>query len=323
MLVTGANGFLGKYLLKALLRENHEVVALVRAAGAVTELQALSCKVVRGDVTDKQSLRQAFAGVEAVFHLASQVSVFSSDRAQLYKTNVEGTRNVLELCRENSVGRLVHVSSVVAVGASSDAEGIMNENSVNSTRAFQFPNCESKSVGEELVLQACRRGEVDAVVVNPSMVFGAGDAVKPPRKGNILAAQGKLAWYTRGGLSAVGAEDVVAGMIAALKRGRKAERYILSGENLTMKQVLGLYAECAGARPPRHEMPSWLLRMLGRIVDALRLRIPLSWEGAVAATSFHWFDHSKAAKELGFNPRPAREAIQGSVDWMRSQGYLG
>ncbi|HUP56764.1 MAG TPA: NAD-dependent epimerase/dehydratase family protein [Bdellovibrionota bacterium] len=320
VLVTGASGFLGGYLVRALERAGHEVVALVRDT---SDLSGLSrCSLVRGSVTDREALRRAMRDAEAVFHLAGLMSLERSREREVGQVNVAGTWNVVEACLELGVQRLVHVSSVAAVGASASPLHLMNEESSNPLRPFRFPNYEAKAKAEEIVLEAARNRGLDAVVVNPSMIFGAGDAKKEARKGNLLAARGKVKLYPDGGLSVAHVEDVAAGIVAAWKRGRKGERYILGGENISVGQLLGLYAELAGKPAPRHRLPTWLLRLAASAADVFGLGRTRAYEGAVSATLFHWYDSSKAARELEYKPRPAREAIEQSVGWMRERGWI-
>jgi dihydroflavonol-4-reductase len=320
-LVTGASGFLGGYVVRALMREGHEVTALVRRSSDLTGLRESGCTLAYGNLLELGTLRGAFQGVSAVFHLAAIASPDRSRREEVEAVNVQGTRNIVQLCAETKA-RLVHVSSVAAVGASESPKGVLNEESVNNTRGKGFFNFEAKARGEDIVLEACRSGAIDAVVVNPSVIVGAGDARKAARKGSIQAARGELRFYPEGGLSVVAAEDVAQGIVDAWKRGRSGERYVLSGENLTLEQVLSLYSELAGSRPPRHKLPSWLLRGIGTVSDLLKLGGPLAKESTVSATMYHWYDCSKATRELGFRPRPAREAVRDSVKWMIENGYL-
>ena len=303
VLVTGASGFLAGHLIPVLRERGIEVVGLARGSaptgGSFTWLQ--------GDVTNADSIRGAFRGVDTVFHLASHVALKSAERAELERTNIEGTRNVIDCSLEAGVRRLVHASSVVAVGAAEGPAEILSESSPNRLRAFGFPNVESKARSEKLVLDGCNRG-LDAVIVNPSMVFGAGDARKAARKGTLRAARGQLPFYPSGGISVAPVRDVVQALIAAAERGRRGERYILSGENLTLKEVLDAYSRLAGKKSPRFRIPGVALRWAGGILGA---------EGAVMATLFHWYDCSKASTELGYRPGAALQAIEESVRWMR------
>lgn len=325
VLVTGANGFLGSWLTRELVNQGHDVYALVRPKSDISELQGVKCKYLHGDVTDVHSLLEAFKGIDTVFHLAGVVAYKKSDRAQMERVNVQGTQNVVEVCREHKVRKLVYVSSVVAVGAGYTPDQVMNENSEYNIHDLDLGYFETKHEAEKIVKKACDRGEIDAVMINPSTIYGAGDAKKGSRKMQIKVAQGKLKFYTSGGVNVVAAEDVVQGIISAWKKGRTGERYILCGENMLIKDLFKIIAEEAGVTPPNKLMPDTVLHVVGAIGDTMEkvgLKGPLSRENAYTATMYHWFDCAKAKQELDFNPRPAREAIHNSVQWMKDHGLL-
>lgn len=325
VLVTGANGFLGSWLTRALVNDGHEVFALVRPKSDVSELNGSGCKYVYGDVTDAISLLEAFKDMEAVFHLAGVIAYKKSQRALMERVNVEGTRNVVEVCRERHVKRLVYISSVVAVGAGFSPSDILTEDSAYNIKDLNLGYFETKHDAELIVKKSCDRNEIDAVILNPSTIYGGGDAKKGSRKMQIKVAQGRLKFYTSGGVNVVAAEDVVAGILSAWKKGRKGERYILSGENILIKDLFRMIAEEAGSTPPTRQLPDALLHIVGEIGDGMEkmgMKGPLSRENAYTATMYHWFDSAKARKELGFNPRPAREAIRNSVQWMKEHGLV-
>lgn len=325
VLVTGANGFLGSWLTKALLAEGHDVYALVRPKSDLSELDGVNCKFVHGDVTDVHSLLEATKDMDTVFHLAGVIAYKKSQRAQMDKVNVGGTANVIAVCREHKVRRLVYLSSVVAIGAGYNAEQILNEDSPYNISDLNLGYFETKHQAEILVKNACNKNEIDAVMLNPSTIYGRGDAKKGSRKMQVKVAQGKLNYYTSGGVNVVAAEDVVAGILSAWKVGRKGERYILSGENILIKDLFAMIAAEAGVKAPKHQLPDGLLHAVGAIGDLMEkmgLKGPLSRENAYTATMYHWFDSSKAQKELGFKPRPAREAIHNSVQWMKDHGLV-
>ena len=325
VLVTGANGFLGSWLTRELVNQGHDVYALVRPKSDISELKGVNCKYLHGDVTDVHSLLEAFKGIDTVFHLAGVIAYKKSDRAQMERVNVQGTQNVVEVCREHKVRKLVYLSSVVAVGAGYTPEQVMNENSEFNIHNLDLGYFETKHEAEKIVKKACDRGEIDAVMLNPSTIYGAGDAKKGSRKMQIKVAQGKLKFYTSGGVNVVAAEDVVQGIISAWKKGRTGERYILCGENMLIQDLFRMIADEAGVKPPHKLMPDSVLHIVGAIGDAMEkmgLKGPLSRENAYTATMYHWFECNKAKQELDFNPRPAREAIHNSVQWMKDNGLL-
>lgn len=323
ILVTGANGFLGSWVTRALVNEGHDVYALVRPNSDLSELEGVDCKYVHGDVTDVHSLLEAVRDMDSVFHLAGVIAYKKSQRALMERVNVQGTANVLEVCREFKVRRLVYLSSVVAIGAGQSRNQILNEESPYNIGNLDLGYFQTKHQAEALVKAACDKNEVDAVILNPSTIYGRGDAKKGSRKMQLKVAQGKLKFYTSGGVNVVAVEDVVAGILSAWKKGRSGERYILAGENILIKDLFTMIATEAGVKPPSYQLPTGLLHAVGTVGDLMEklgLKGPLSRENAYTATMYHWFDSQKAQQELDFKPRPAREAIHNSVQWMKDQG---
>ncbi len=325
VLVTGANGFLGSWVVRRLIQDGHQVFSLVRKSSDLSELEGIPTEYLYGDVTDVHSLLQAFQGMDTVFHLAGLIAYKKSERAAMEKVNVEGTRNVIEACRATSVRRLVHLSSVVAVGASFDSHHVLNEESPYNVGHLDLGYFETKREAELLVIEACRKNRLDAVILNPSTIYGPGDARKGSRKIQLKVARGKFKFYTPGGVNVVYVEDVVDGILSAWKKGRTGERYILAGQNLSIKELFAMIAKEAGQKPPTLLLPSFVLHTLGIIGDfmsVLGLKGGLSQENAWTSTMFHWFDSSKAQRELDFKPRPAEIAISQSVKWIKENGLL-
>lgn len=324
VLVTGANGFLGAWLTQRLVSDGHEVYALVRKNSDLSELKDCSCKFIYGDVTDLTSLLTAFAGIDTVFHLAGVIAYKKSDRALMERVNVQGTANVLEALEKTQVQNLVYLSSVVAIGGGFSPTPL-NERSPYTIHNLNLGYFETKHNAEKLVQKACIEKGLRAVILNPSTIYGFGDAKKGSRKTQIKVAQGQFKFYTSGGVNVVAAEDVIDGIISAWNKGKAGERYILAGENITIRDLFSLIAAEAGVPAPSIKLPDFLLHIVGIIGDiltSLGFKAGLSRENAYTATMFHWFDSSKAQKELGFKPRPAREAIANSVRWMKDNGYL-
>lgn len=325
VLVTGATGFVGKSLVRELNRRGEEVRVLHRSSSSVRELEGLEFISRPGDVTDPESLREACSGVNTVFHLAGVVGYSQAMRTQMEDVNVRGTKNVVEAMQSSGNAKLVYMSSVVAIGASFDGTPL-NENSPYNISKLDLGYFETKRRAEEYVREACRRGKIEAVILNPSTIYGAADAKKGSRKTQLKVAQGKLPFYTSGGVSVVSVHDVVAAVLRAREVGRNGERYILSGENITIHDLFKRIAEIAGVKPPAIYLPNLVVRALGKIGDKLEAagkKAPLNSENAWTAILYHWFDHSKARAELDFNPRPAQEALRESVEWMQQNGMLG
>ena len=325
VLVTGANGFLGSNLVRRLNQEGHDVRILVRATSDLSELEGYPFEKVIGDVTDIESLRRAFVGAETVFHLAGVIAYRRADRALMEKVNVGGTANVLQALQGSGVSRLVDLSSVVAIGAGFHPEQILNEESEFNVGSLHLGYFDTKHEAEMLVRKACRDGKVDAVILNPSTIYGRGDALKGSRKTQVKVAQGKFPFYTRGGVNIIHVDDCVDGILSAWKKGRTGERYILAGENLLLKNVFEMIAREAGVAAPQMQMPSWALFTMGWVGDRMTdvgLKGPVSTENAWTSQMYHWFDNAKAKRELGLDPRPARLALHDSVGWMKEKGIL-
>lgn len=325
VLVTGANGFLGSWLTRRLLAEGLEVFALVRKSSDLTELAGVKCQYIYGDVTDLDSLQLATQGIDSVFHLAGLVAYKKSDRPQMNLINVQGTKNILTACEQSRVRRLVHLSSVVAIGAAFEPGAILNETSEYNLEKLDLGYFQTKHQAELLVQAACAKKTLDAVIINPSTIYGPGDAKKGSRKTQLKVARGEFKFYTSGGVNVVALEDVVEGILAGWRLGRSGERYILASENLLIKELFTKIAQFAGKPPPPLLLPDFLLHTIGFIGDQLAsLGLPssISRENAWSATLFHWFDASKAKVELGFKPRSADIAIENSVRWMKDNHYL-
>jgi dihydroflavonol-4-reductase len=214
---------------------------------------------------------------------------------------------------------------VVAVGASFSKNEMLNEESPYNLSHLNLGYFETKLAAEKLVIESCKKSELDAVVLNPSTIYGPGDAKKGSRSTQVKVAQGRFPFYTSGGVSVVDVDDVTDGILAGWRKGRTGERYILSGDNITIKSLFEMISSSAGAPRPKYLLPTPLLHgvgIWGDLLETLGLKSSVSRENAWTATLFHWFDHSKATRELDFKPRPAGESIEKSVTWMKENGYI-
>ena len=322
VLVTGATGFLGGWLVKRLLDEGCEVRIIKRASSSLDEIEGLSLEIFSGDVTDLASMRNATRGVDTVFHLAGLIGYSRARRSAMDLVNVTGTANVIQACRDSNVRKLVYLSSVVSIGASFDKTPL-NEESPYNIAKLNLGYFETKHQAEALVCDAVKKGFIDAVMINPSTIYGRADAKKGSRSAQLKVAHGKFPFYPPGGVSIVAVEDVIDAIIAVWRKGRPAERYIVSGENLLIKDVFEMIAHEAGVKPPSIPLPRAALFALGRVGDFLESigkKGPINTENAWTSTLYHWFDNSKAKRELGLNPKPAAYAIQQSVKWIKDHG---
>lgn len=324
-LVTGASGFLGGWLTRRLIDEGHQVSILARKSADLSDLADLPIERRMGDVTDLGSLVDAVRGVDVIFHLAGLIAYAPKDRAAMEKVNVGGTQNVVQAMVKNKVSKLLHVSSVVTIGASFDDRSILNEESSYDIGHLNLGYFETKRRAEQLVIEATRSGDIEAIVVNPATIYGSGDAKKGSRHTQLKVARGKFPVYSDGGVNVVPLSSAIDGILLAIAKGRPGERYILSGQNFRIKELFDIIAERAKVKPPGIYLPSKIVRAIGRTGDFLEkigIHAPMNSESAWTSTLFHWFDNSKAKRDLGFNPGDSTKAIQSSVDWMKSHGYL-
>lgn len=325
VLVTGATGFLGNWLTKRLLEEGFEVRVLVRSRAKLEELESYKLEVVEGDVTNPESLDRACRGVGGVFHLAGLIAYSKAQRAAMEMVNVQGTKNVIEAIRRNGSPRLLHLSSVTAIGAGFTKNDILDENSTYNIRHLDLGYFETKHDAEVAVFDAVRAGHIEAVAINPSTIYGPGDAKKGSRGAQLKVARGKFPFYPPGGVNVVHVEDVVNLCIQAFHTGKSGERTIACGENLTIQETFDRIAHLAGVKPPSIALPRTALFALGKVGDLMESfggKGPINTENAWTSTMFHWFRHDKASKEFAFKPRPAQEALEASIRWSRDHGLL-
>jgi dihydroflavonol-4-reductase len=323
--VTGGTGFIGGAVVKRLLRAGHDVKVLVRPRADTRELDGLPVERVEGDLRDRESLRRGMAGCGWVFHAAALYSYWGYRWKDFYETNVEGTRHVMEAARDRGAERIVYTSSVAALGAHKDVSPATEE--TPSTLADRIgPYQRSKFLAEAVTRDFVSLG-LPVVIVNPSSTVGIGDR-KPTPTGQIIVyfLNGRMFGYVDTGLNIVDVEDVAAGHVLAAERGQVGQRYILGGENLSLKQILDLLAEISGKPQVRLRVPYWVAHCWACIDVTLATlsprRIPAATLEKVRLSRRHeFFDPGKAVRELGLPQTPARVALRKAVEWYRSHGY--
>lgn len=323
--VTGATGFLGHWLVRRLLDEGLQVRVLARSRHKVSEeFPGLGLDVIEGDLDSHAQLLRGCETCEGVFHLAGLIAYKRSDRPAMEHANVVGTQNVLEAAIKANVPRFLHLSSVVAVGASFDGKPL-NEDSVYNVGHLNLGYFETKHKAEMLVRAAAQAKRIEAVMVNPATIYGPGDAKKGSRGAQLKVARGQLPFYPPGGVNVVHVDDVVHLIMDVYRRAPSGERYIAASENLTLQKLFQTIASIAGVEPPKIALPRSAIFALGAIGDLLEkfgLKGPVNSETAWTSTLYHWFEHEKAAKAFGFKPRPAVEAIEASIRWSKDNGLL-
>ena len=324
-LLTGATGFVGSAVARALLREGWQVRALVRPNSNHRNLQGLEIETVAGDLNDRSSLDHAVAGCEALFHVAADYRLGVSRPEELYRTNVEGTRNVLNASRSAGVGRVVYTSSVATIGIPADGSPGREETPVALADMIGHYK-RSKFLAEQVARDAARAG-ASVVIVNPSTPIGPGD-VKPTPTGQMVldAAAGRMPAYLDTGLNVVHVDDVAAGHLLAFHRGRDGERYILGGDDMTLREILVEIARIAGRSPPRIRLPNAAVLPLAYAAEAIaRLTgrtTRVTVEAVRMARKRMFFSSDKAVRELGYRWRARTKAFEDAVLWLREQRLL-
>jgi len=325
-LVTGATGFVGAAVARALLGAGWQVRCLARPSSDRRNLKGLAVEVSLGDLLEPASLARALAGCDALLHVAADYRLWAPRPQELYRNNVEGTRNILEEARKAGIERVVYTSSVATLGL--PASGAPGDEATPVTLADMIGDYKrSKFLAEEQVREWARGGR-HVVIVNPSTPVGPGD-VKPTPTGRIIldAARGRMPAYVDTGLNIVHVDDVARGHLLALDRGRSGERYILGGEDLELRELLAQVAALTGRAAPRVRLPHALVLPLAYVAEALA-RVSgrgtqITVDGVRMARKRMYFSSAKAARELGYTARPARAAVADAVEWFRREGYLG
>jgi dihydroflavonol-4-reductase len=324
-LVTGATGFVGAAVARALVRDGWQVRALARPGSDRRNIKALPVEVSEGNLADRPSLERALSGCEALFHVAADYRLGAPDPRELYQTNVEGTRNILEAAQQAGVRRVVYTSSVATVGIPADGSP-GNEDTPVGVADMIGHYKRSKFLAEQLVRETALAG-MPVVIVNPSTPIGPGD-VKPTPTGQMVldAAAGRMPAYVDTGLNIVHVDDVAAGHLLAFQRGRPGERYILGGEDMTLREILFDIAQLVGRKPPRVRLPTAVVLPIAYVAEAVARvtgrpgRITL--EGVRMSRKRMFFSSDKAKRELGYQWRPPAEALRDAIAWLREQGSL-
>jgi dihydroflavonol-4-reductase len=321
-LLTGGTGFVGSAVARALLARGYRVRAMVRRRGDRRNLAGLDLALVEGDLTDPASLAGAVAGCRMLVHVAADYRIWVPDPAAMLRANVAGTEALMRAALAAGVERVVHCSSVAALGLTADGSPA-DETTPVDPGAIVGTYKQSKYQAEQAVLALVREAGLPAVIVNPSAPIGPRD-IRPTPTGRMIAdaASGRMPAYVETGLSIVHVDDVGLGHVLALEHGRVGERYILGGENLLLRELLAMVAEATGRRPPSIRLPRELLWPLALGFEALArvagIEPLVTQDHLRMARKKMFFSSAKAQAELGYTPRPAREAVRDAVAYFRA-----
>jgi dihydroflavonol-4-reductase len=323
--VTGATGLLGGNLAIELLHQGYQVRALRRAGSQVDHLAAFDIDWVGGHLGDPASLEAAFRGADLVFHCAAQVGIQRRATPTLIATNVVGTKNVLAAVQDSGVRRLVHCSTVSAVGLSEDGRPCTERARWNFDEHGLDDGYATTKHHSELLVHAEARAGLDAVIVNPTFMFGPYDAKQSSGRLILEVARGRALATTPGRNNFVDVRDVARGMVLASQRGTPGERYILGGENTSYGDIMTRIAREAGVPPPALRAPRWATTVLGWLGDGQEWATGKEPLLNSVAARWAWcatfqFSSDKARRELGYAPGPVDPAIRDALAWFRQQG---
>jgi dihydroflavonol-4-reductase len=323
--VTGATGFLGSHVARQLLSQGADLRLLMRPTSRTDNIADLPAERVKGDLRDPQSLKNGMSGCEFVFHVAADYRLWARNGQELYDSNVEGTRNTLAAARDAGVRRVIYTSSVATMGFGNN--GRLTDEKTPVTLANMIGDYKrSKFLAEQLAIEAGRGGQ-NVVVVNPTTPIGERD-IKPTPTGRIVVdfLKRKFPAYVDTGLNLVDVADCARGHLLALEKAVPGERYILGGENLTLKQILDKLASITGLPSPKVKLPYAVAYATG-VVDTLISGTMMRREPRVTLDSVRmgrkkmFITSAKAERELGWNPGPVDWALRRAVEWFRTNGY--
>ena len=325
-LVTGASGFVGSAVARALAESGFRVRALVRRGSPRFHLEGLDLEFFEGDLRDADSIRRAIGGVRYVFHVAADYRLWARDPREIFAANVDGTRNVMREAMRAGVERVVHTSSVATLRLLPDGTAADESRPLSESEGIGAYK-RSKIAAERLVEAMIANDGLPAVIVNPSTPIGPRD-VKPTPTGRIIveAALGRIPGFVDTGLNLAHVDDIAAGHLAALKHGVVGERYILGGANVVFADMLADIARLVGRKPPRLRIPRAVAMPVAYVAEAMAFvtgREPFATVDGIRMSEHRmFFTAAKAERDLGFRPRPYLQGLEDAIRWFRQAGYL-
>jgi dihydroflavonol-4-reductase len=323
--ITGATGFLGTHVARVLAEQGAGLRLLVRPTSNLKNLEGLHAETAMGDLRDAASLEKAMSGCEVVFHVAADYRLWVQDPAEMYRSNVEGTRAILEAARKNGVRCVVYTSSVATIGFTGNGHPADEDSPVALADMIGHYK-RSKFMAEQVALEAGRAG-MRVVTVNPTTPVGEQD-IKPTPTGRIVVdfLKGKFPAYVETGLNLVDVRQCALGHVDALEKGKSGERYILGGENLTLKQILDKLGAISGLPSPKVKLPYFVAYAAGLVDQTISGRWLHREPRATVETvrmgkKKMWASSGKAERELGWKILPADNALRRAVEWFRANAY--
>ena len=318
--VTGGNGFIGSAVVRKLAEQGHEVRCLLRKTSDTSRIDAVTYERVEGDVRDAASVAYGMKGCEGALHLASLSNWNDIHSPLMHEVVIGGSRNVLDAARENGNVRTVFVSSILAINGTDDP-AVQDEASECTLPLQKYVYSQSKREVEAMCRAAARSG-LPVTIVNPSEVYGPEDTALITAGNLIDFAKSSPVFVPTGGTSVVYVDDVADGIIAALHKGRPGERYILGGDNLTIKELATLTLELLGLEKKIVTLPNGLLRGVAKVGGALHIPLPFNPAVIPYATLYWFMNNAKAREELGITFRPPREVLAPTIEWLKASGRV-
>jgi dihydroflavonol-4-reductase len=323
--VTGATGFLGSHVARVLAEQGADLRLLVRPTSNLKNLEGLNAETATGDLRDAASLEKAMSGCDTVFHVAADYRLWLKDPAEMYRSNVEGTRAILAAARKNKVRGVVYTSSVATMGFAGNGRPADEDSPVSLADMIGHYK-RSKFMAEQIALEAGRNG-MRVITVNPTTPVGEQD-IKPTPTGRIVLdfLKGKFPAYVETGLNLVDVRECALGHVAALEKGRTGERYILGGENLTLKQILDKLGAISGLLSPKIKLPYFVAYAAGFVDQTISGRLlgrepRATVENVRMGKKKMWASSDKAERELGWKTVSAENALRRAVEWFRANAY--
>jgi dihydroflavonol-4-reductase len=326
-LVTGASGFVGSAVVRALVRREEIVRVLVRPTSDRRNLTGLGVEVATGDLREPATLARALEGCRVLYHVAADYRLWIPRPDEIYRTNVDGTVALLRAAVDAGVERIVYTSSVATLGLNENRDPADEQTPVSLADMVGHYK-RSKYLAEEQVQRLVQGLDAPVVIVNPSTPVGPRD-LKPTPTGRMVldAAAGRMPAYVDTGLNIVHVDDVARGHLLACDHGVVGERYILGGHNMPLGDILGVIADLMGRTAPRVSLPHDLILPVAKAAELVALvtgREPfVTVDGVKLAKKHMYFSSQKAERDLGYAARPAITAFQDAIDWFHDQGYLG
>ena len=325
VLITGATGFLGSAVLRLLIDEGYDVRVLVRKNADMRNIEEYDVKIIKGDLQNTESLKSAVYSCEQVFHVAADYRLWVPDPENMYKTNIDGTRNLILAATDAGVEKIVYTSSVATIGTNNDgtpADEMTPSSLENMVGVYKL----SKFLAEQAVKDLVNEKSCPVTIVNPAAPVGPCD-IKPTPTGKIIldTIRNRMPAYVKTGLNIVHVDDVAQGHLLAMEKGEIGERYILGGDNMTLESIISYICNSENIKPPKIRLPhnlilpvAWIMECISKITG----NEPLATiDGVRMSKKIMYFSSKKAKTKLGYHSRPATEGLKDAIEWFNKEKY--